>query len=228
VIGLSQQTPSLGLFEHRLGTALTQKSSPPRQPTSFTQQYRPHNRYPLHSTLGEPKVDVMARRVCEINPDCRLVALDRFISAEGCPDLLDPGLDLVVDTIDSLSCKVELIAQCMERNLVVLSSMGAGGRIDPTPVRVGDLMDTQVCPLARAVRTRIRRRGLGRGIQVVWSDEEPRSPLPPQDTGQGGPLAVNGTLNYVPAIFGLTLAGLAVQRLLGNGGEDHPGGETAA
>ena len=169
----------------------------------------------LHSTLGEPKVAVMARRLRQINPQSRLVELDQFISVETCPELLASDLDLVVDAIDSLSCKVELIAQGLERKLPVLSSMGAGGRMDPTRVRVGDLMDTQVCPLARAVRTRIRRRGLGRGVEVVWSDEQPRPPLPPEDTGQGRPRAVNGTISYLPAIFGLTLAGLAIRRLLG-------------
>lgn len=169
----------------------------------------------LHSTLGLPKVEVMARRLSEINPHCRLVALDQFISAETCPELLSPDLNLVIDAIDSLTCKVELIAQCLERELAVLSSMGAGGRMDPTRVMASDLMDTQVCPLARAVRTRIRRRGLGRGIRVVWSDEQPRPPLPPEDTGQGRPRAVNGTVSYMPAIFGLTLAGLAIRRLLG-------------
>ena len=119
----------------------------------------------------------------------------------------------MADAIDSLSAKVELIAVAQARGLPIVSSMGAGGRVDPSRVRVGDLMDTRECGLARAVRTRLRRRGLGRGITVVWSDEPPRPPLPPEAVSRGHPRAVNGTLSYMPAIFGLTLAGLVIRRI---------------
>ena len=110
---------------------------------------------------------------------------------------------------------MELIATAVGQGVPILSSMGAGGRLDPSRLHVGDLMDTRVCPLARVVRSRLRRRGVGRGVTVVWSDEPPRPPLPPEALGRGRPRAVNGTVSYLPALFGLTLAGLLVQRLLG-------------
>jgi tRNA A37 threonylcarbamoyladenosine dehydratase len=78
-------------------------------------------------------------------------------------------------------------------------------------------MDSEACPLAREVRQRLRRRGIGRGILAVWSVEQSRPPLPPEPTGRGRPRAVNGTISYMPALFGLTLAGAVIQRIIGEG-----------
>lgn len=171
----------------------------------------------LGSTLGRPKAEVMADRIRDINPDCQVTLIQRFLDPEDIPGVLEQGFDQVMDAIDSLSSKVELIAAAVGRGTPILSSMGAGGRLDPTRLQVGDLMDTRVCPLARVVRSRLRRRGIGRGVTVVWSDEPPCPPLPPEDLGRGRPRAVNGTVSYLPALFGLTLAGLLVQRLLAEG-----------
>lgn len=182
----------------------------------------------LGSTLGRPKAEVMAERIRDVNPACGVVAIQRFLDPDDIPGLLAGGFDQVVDAIDSLSSKVELIASALRLGVPILSSMGAGGRLDPTRVRVGDLMDTQVCPLARVVRSRLRRRGIGRGVTAVWSDEPPRPPSPPEDLGRGRPRSVNGTMSYLPGLFGLTLAGIAVNRLLGSDvvgpGVGSPGG----
>jgi tRNA A37 threonylcarbamoyladenosine dehydratase len=167
----------------------------------------------LGSTLGRPKVAVMAERVADINPDCRLDLWERFLPAEEMPTLV-AGYDWVVDAIDSLNSKVALIAACLDAGIPIASSMGAGGRLDPTRIRAGDLMDSRGCPLARTVRQRLRRRGIERGILAVWSEEPPLPPLPPEPTGRGRPRAVNGTVSYLPALFGLTLAGCVVQRIL--------------
>jgi len=172
----------------------------------------------LRSTVGRLKADVMAERIADINPGCRIIALPEFIDEDRMEDFVGGGFDLIVDAIDSLSSKVALIETSVRLGVPILSSMGAGGRMDPTRLRVGDLMETQVCPLAREVRSRLRRRGVGRGVTVVWSDESPIPPRPPEDTGRGRPRAVNGTLSYMPSLFGLTLAGLAVRRLLGQVG----------
>lgn len=169
----------------------------------------------LGSTLGQPKAEVMAERIRDINPNCRVALIQRFLEPDDMTSLLGQGFDQVLDAIDSLASKVELIATSMGQRVPILSSMGAGGRLDPTRLQVGDLMDTRVCPLARAVRSRLRRRGFGRGVTVVWSDEPPHPPLPPEDLGRGRPRAVNGTISYLPALFGLTLAGIALHRLLG-------------
>jgi tRNA A37 threonylcarbamoyladenosine dehydratase len=168
----------------------------------------------LCSTLGRPKVDVMGERVRDTNPACDLTLLDRFLPAEEMPALVTMGFDQVVDAIDSLNSKVALIVACVEAGVPIASSMGAGGRLDPTGIRAGDLMDSRGCPLARNVRQRLRRCGVERGVLAVWSEEPPRPPLPPEPTGRGRPRAVNGTVSYLPALFGLTLAGLVIQRLL--------------
>ena len=171
----------------------------------------------LGSTLGRPKTEVMAERVADINPACRVTLISDFLDADCMERVLRGGFDQVVDAIDSLSSKLALIETAQRLGLPIVSSMGAGGRLDPTRIRVGDLMDTQVCALAREVRSRLRRRGIGRGIRVVWSDEPPRPPAPPRETGRGRARAVNGTLSYMPPLFGLMLAGVVVQRLLGEG-----------
>jgi tRNA A37 threonylcarbamoyladenosine dehydratase len=161
------------------------------------------------------KADVIAARIREINPDCRLAIHGEFLSVDDMPELVGRGgYDHIADAIDSLSSKVALLAAALEAGIPVAASMGAGGRLDPTRVRVSDLMDTRECGLAREVRKRLRRRGHGRGVLAVWSDEPPLPPLPPSPTGRGRDRAVNGTISYMPALFGLTLAGVTVRRLL--------------
>jgi tRNA A37 threonylcarbamoyladenosine dehydratase len=159
----------------------------------------------------------MAERIADINPGCRVTSIDNFLQADDMPALLEQPYDYVVDAIDSLNSKVALIATARERGIPVAASMGAGGRLDPTRLVVGDLMDSELCPLARVVRRRLRRRGIERGVLAVWSTEPPCDPLPPEETGQGRPRAVNGTVSYLPALFGLTLAGAVIQRLVAGG-----------
>jgi tRNA A37 threonylcarbamoyladenosine dehydratase len=172
----------------------------------------------LHSTLGQTKAEVIRARIADINPHCAVTVIDAFLDADALPALLASGFDQVADAIDSLNSKVGLIGAALDAGIPIASSMGAGGRLDPARIRVGDLMDSAGCPLAREVRQRLRRRGHGRGVRAVWSDEPPRPPLPPEPTSRGRPRAVNGTISYLPALFGLTLAGCVVQGLLGDPG----------
>jgi tRNA A37 threonylcarbamoyladenosine dehydratase len=169
----------------------------------------------LRTTIGMPKATVIAARIADINPDCEVRIRDDFLSADAMPALVgEGGYDHIADAIDSLSSKVALLAAALEAGVPVAASMGAGGRLDPTRIQVSDVMDTRVCGLAREVRKHLRRRGQGRGVLAVWSDEPPLPPLPPAATGRGRDRAVNGTISYMPALFGLTLAGLVVRRLL--------------
>lgn len=168
----------------------------------------------LLSTVGRGKAEVMAERVRDINPDCRLTVLTDFLTPDNIPALVPDDADYVVDCIDSLNCKVALIVEARRRGLPVAASMGAGNKLDVTRVRVSDIADTEIDPLARVVRKRLRKRGVDRGVLVVWSDEEGRPPRPPEPVSQGRARAVNGTIAYLPPLFGLMLAGAVIQRLL--------------
>jgi tRNA A37 threonylcarbamoyladenosine dehydratase len=168
------------------------------------------------STVGRFKTEVMAARIRDINPDCRLTVLTEFITPANVAELLPGDADWVVDCIDSLSCKVALIAEAVGRGLPVAASMGAGNKLDAARVRVSDISKTLVDPLAREVRNRLKRRGIRKGVLCVWSDEPGRPPRPPEATAHGRPRAVNGTISYLPPLFGLMLAGAVIQRQLGS------------
>lgn len=168
----------------------------------------------LLSTVGRPKAEVMAERIRDINPDCRLTLITDFLTPDNIPALLPDDADYVVDCIDSLNCKVALIVEAHGRGLRVASSMGAGNKLDPTRVKVSDIAETEVDTLARVARKRLRKRGVERGVLVVWSDEPGRPPRPPEPVSQGRARAVNGTISYLPPLFGLMLAGVVVQQLL--------------
>ncbi|MBK1650086.1 tRNA threonylcarbamoyladenosine dehydratase [Rhabdochromatium marinum] len=178
----------------------------------------------LHSTLGQPKVEVLAARLRAINPSGQFDPIARFITADDIASLQLHGFDAVIDAIDSLSSKVALLAACLEAGVPVFSSMGAGGRLDPGAILTSDLMQTEQCPLARAVRQRLRRLGFGAGVLAVWSHEPPQPPLAPQPTERGRARAVNGSISYLPALFGLRLAGCAIQQLLAAADSEPPPG----
>ncbi|MDY0137316.1 MAG: tRNA threonylcarbamoyladenosine dehydratase [Thiomicrospira sp.] len=167
----------------------------------------------LHSTVGEFKVDVMARRIADINPECEVHCLTDFITPETIPGLLNAGFDLVVDAIDSVNCKVSLVANAFQGAIPVVSSMGAGRRMDPSQIRIADISETFGCGLARVMRQRLKKQGIVKGVCVVFSTELPKPPGPFEDIADARGRVVNGTASYMPGLFGLMLAGLAVQKL---------------
>jgi len=168
--------------------------------------------FALHSTLGQPKVAVAEARILDINPACQVDARQVFINGDSVRGLLEPELDVVVDAIDSLSSKVLLLESCVQLGLPVVSSMGAGGRLDGAQVLCDDLDQTRICPLARVVRQRLHRREIRTGIRCVFSVEPAQNTLPhdPQDAGEhqgtGRPRTPIGTISYLPALFGLRVA----------------------
>ena len=169
----------------------------------------------LLSTVGQPKAELMAARIRDINPACELTVLREFLVPETVADLVPADVDFVIDCIDSLTCKVALVATSVQRGLRVASSMGAGNKLDPTRIRVADISKTYMCPLASVMRKRLRKRGIAKGVLTAFSDEAGRTPLPPQPVeGRGRARAVNGTISYMPPLFGLMLAGAVVQRLI--------------
>ena len=176
--------------------------------------------FALHSTVGRKKVDLAAERILDINPDCEVDARPGFLDPDTVDGFLDPRPDIVVDAIDSLNSKVTLLEAVHRLGIPVVSSMGAGGRMDASQVRVGDISETVICPLARIVRLRLRRRGVASGIPCVYSVEPARNTTPyePTDVGEhhgtGRPRQPIGTVSYMPALFGLRVAQEVIRKLL--------------
>lgn len=167
----------------------------------------------LHSTIDKPKVDVLAQRLLDINPALQLTALQRYVDVEGVETLLQTKYDFVVDAIDTVAPKVALLATCLQRNIPVVSSMGAGARIDPTQIRYADINQTTHCGLARAVRSRLRKMNIRHKLPVVYSTEIPRADAVEEVTGERNKRTTVGTVSYMPAIFGCYLAAFVIQRL---------------
>lgn len=174
----------------------------------------------LHSTINKPKVEVMKQRISDINPECKVNALETFINPENTQKLLtSEKYDYVVDAIDTLNAKVNLVKTAHKLGLKTISSMGAGGKTDPTQIKVSDIYKTDMCALARAMRTRLKKQKVKKGIKAVYSTQKGIEPLPPKDpepNQQGRSRATNGTLSYMPSIFGLTIAGIVIQELVGD------------
>lgn len=169
----------------------------------------------LLSTVGQSKAELMRARIADINPDCQVTLLQVFLTTENVNELVPDDCDYVIDCIDSLTCKLALVAESYKRGLKVASSMGAGNRLDPSRIKLADIDDTEMCPLARQMRKRLHKHhNIRKGILTVFSDENPQPPLPPQPTFQGRPRAVNGTVSYMPPLFGYMLAGAVINKLL--------------
>ncbi len=168
----------------------------------------------LHSTVGEPKAEVMARRLLDINPELRLTVAQRYIRDEETETLLDGGFDYVVDAIDTLSPKSGLIRSCLERGIPVVSSMGAGAKTDPTRVRIEDIARSHHCPLAHMLRKRLHKTGIRTGFYVVFSDEPVRegSMVLCEETNKKSNV---GTISYMPAVFGCHCASVVIRGLIG-------------
>lgn len=163
----------------------------------------------LDSTIGKSKVVELAKRLRDINANCQILALDAFLGVEDMDDILTRmPYHFVVDCIDSVDCKVELLASAVRNGIRIFSSCGAGGRLDPAQVVLGDLFETEGDGLARLCRNALRKRGIGPGvITVVHSKERAIPPLEPQRQEAGGrDRAINGTISYMPPLFGLLLA----------------------
>ena len=175
----------------------------------------------LTTNLGTPKVVAARKRVAAINPDCRVEALEMFAAEETMEAILTPRPDLLIDAIDSLNPKVELLTSAYTGNIATISSMGAALRTDPTRIRYGDIFDSSCCPLAKHVRKRLRRRNVGRGIECVYSTEKvdfEYQEAEPEDNApaladRGRKRNVLGSLPTLTGIFGLYIANRAILRL---------------
>ena len=166
----------------------------------------------LHSTLGRPKAQAMAERAADINPECRLTVLAEKYEPETRERFFGTRYDYVVDCIDLVSCKLDLIETALSRGLPILSSLGTGNKLDPSQFRIGDLAQTEGCPLARAVRKELRKRGILH--RVLWSPEAPKA-AEQREAPPPGRRSVPGSVAWVPPVAGLMLAGDVVMALTG-------------
>ena len=164
-------------------------------------------------TLGRKKVLAAAARVRSINPDCRVTVRDEFFLPENADSFDFSAFDYVVDAVDTVSAKLAIVMAARAAGVPVISSMGAGNKLDPTLFRVSDISKTSVCPLAKVMRRLCREHGIDR-LKVVWSPEEPRKPLgdTPADAAPGK-RQTPGSVAFVPAAAGLILAGEVVRDL---------------
>lgn len=179
------------------------------QPTNINRQLPA-----LHSTLGQPKVEVLAARFRDINPEVELTVLPVFLKDENIPQLLDAAhYDFVVDAIDTLAPKCHLIAEALRRRIKIVSSMGAGAKSDITQIRFADIWDTYHCGLSKAVRKRLQKMGIRHKLPVVFSTEQadPKAVLLTDD--EQNKKSTCGTVSYMPAVFGCYLAEYVIRRI---------------
>ncbi len=160
----------------------------------------------LHSTIGRPKVEVARERILAINPDCRVLCHEILLTPDDIHALPLKGYDYIVDAIDTTLVKVELAVLCERLGIPLISSMGTGNKLSPTALTVSDIYKTKVCPLARAMRTELKRRGV-KHLRVVYSEEVPRTPYDiTDDSKKADGRAAPASISTVPSAAGLIIA----------------------
>ena len=169
----------------------------------------------LNSTVGQSKALLMDERLKDINPDCEIIALNEYVRDERMPELLDEySPDWVIDAIDTLSPKVFLLSHCYKKGIKVVSSMGSGGKFDPSLIQITDISKTYQCPLAHHIRKLLHKQGIYKGIAAVFSPEKVSKDCIKEEKSENKRTAI-GTISYMPSIFGLTAASVVLRDLLG-------------
>lgn len=169
----------------------------------------------IDSNIGLPKAEVMAARFREINPDIRLHVINDFIRDDRMVEVLEMArYDYVVDAIDTLAPKIFLIYHCLQKGLKVVSSMGAGGKMDPMQIRIADISKSYNCTLARMLRKRLHKLGVYKGVKVVFSPEEvdPEAVVLSESENKKSNV---GTISYMPPLFGCYCASVVIRDLAG-------------
>jgi tRNA A37 threonylcarbamoyladenosine dehydratase len=177
-------------------------------------------------TVGKSKVDMMKERLLEINPKINVIIFKELYNEETAERLLTSDLDYVVDAIDMVTSKLDLITRSQQMNIPVISCMGAGNKFDPTKIEISDIYKTSMCPLARVIRQELRKKGVKK-LKVVYSREEPVTPIETEKNCKNNCICSNkdlakcthrrqipGSISFVPSAFGLALASAVVRDLL--------------
>ena len=174
-----------------------------------------------HSTIGRPKVEVMRKRMLDINPEVVVNARECFFLPENATDFDFTNYDFVVDCVDTVTAKIQIIMQAKEAGVPVISSMGAGNKMDASRFKVADIYKTNVDPLARVMRRELKKRGVKK-LTVVYSDEEPMTPINDSNSGEADAVSQSGgrvkqtpgSVAFVPGAAGLIIAGEVVRQLI--------------
>ncbi|WP_349407984.1 tRNA threonylcarbamoyladenosine dehydratase [Pseudalkalibacillus sp. SCS-8] len=176
----------------------------------------------LVSTVGQPKVDLMKERIVDINPDCKVEALKMFYTEETYEQFFSYPLDFVVDASDTIEYKIHLMKECLKREIPMISSMGVANKMDPTRLRIEDISKTSYDPIAKVIRTRLRKEGIHKGINVVFSDEKPiqireevRKEIVPDENAKIRKAKMPPSSNaFVPSVSGLIMAGHVINKII--------------
>lgn len=181
-----------------------------------------------YSTIAKYKVDVMKDRILDINPKCNVTTFKDFFSPESSHEMLDETVDYIVDAVDTVTAKIELIVTANKMNIPIISAMGTGNKLDPTKFEVSDIYKTEMCPLAKVLRKELRKRNIN-SLKVVYSKEEQIKPkesdenscktncICPPGTKRKCSIRnqVPGSISFVPSVAGLIIAGEVVKDLIG-------------
>lgn len=168
----------------------------------------------LHSTVGQPKVKIVGDRLLDINPELNLTRIEEFLSPERAREIVSSNFDYVLDCIDSITPKLNLIVAAKRNKVKVISNMGAGGKFLAQKVVVRDISKTEVCPLAKNIRKRLKKEGISSGVKAVYSLEHPDETSLKTTDGANYKKSFYGTNSWMPALFGLHAAETVVKELL--------------
>lgn len=170
----------------------------------------------LHSTVGQSKADIVGDRLMDINPELNLVRIKEFLSPERAYEIVTNDFDYVLDCIDSITPKLNLIVAAKNKGVKVISNMGAGGKMLASKVVVKDISKTDVCPLAKVIRKRLRKMGVKSGVKAVFSLEKPDESSLKMTDGTNFKKSFFGTNSWMPGLFGLHSAETVIRYLLEN------------
>lgn len=169
----------------------------------------------LDSNMGKAKAQVMKSRLLDINPELDITVIDEYLTEGNVDSLLPQNIDFLIDAIDTLAPKIALISYCVSHKIPLVSSMGAGAKVDATKIKAADISKSFNCPLAYILRKKLRKMGISKGFRVVFSEELPdREAIVPVEGEQNKKSQV-GTVSYLPAVFGCICAQEAILSLVG-------------
>jgi tRNA threonylcarbamoyladenosine dehydratase len=170
----------------------------------------------MKSTEGKEKVKLMSERLLDINPKLNLKVINTYLDEKSIDEVLKTHFDYVADAIDTLNPKVSLIWKTVERSYPLVSSMGSGGKFDPTQIQIVDISESYNCRLAYSIRKQLHKRNIRAGVKVVFSPEPVSKKAIKLISGENNKKSTVGTISYMPAIFGCFIASVIIRDLIGN------------